>query len=187
MSIPRLHVAAQPLRARVPLSPFADRVRDALSLRASEMDELCPEALDLAAELVAALHEQLLGRATECRGNRGAGYFRQALRGEHPLTLEDIARLALEEPEALVPALSILAARIGRQLAPAPRMAPAAQAAADVASAAGEVSSGTLRALEDGVIDQAEAHALCPGVRRLADRVAILEASLAGTRSERTA
>ncbi len=126
-------------------------------------------------------HEALHGRATGHRGNRGAGYFRQQLRGEHPITLEDVSRLALEVPEALVPALGTLARALGRRLEPLPLTdAGVGEAAAGLSEGAAPVVATALRALaNDGVVDAEEADEIRAALRPLKGQVAALESALA--------
>lgn len=93
-----------------------DRVRDTLAVRCAGMEATAPEALDLAAEVLSELHTRLAGRASALAGNRASKYFREQLRGEHAITLEDLARLALEAPTALGPALDVLARPTGYRL-----------------------------------------------------------------------
>jgi len=93
-----------------------DRLRDALAVRCSELEMTRPEVLDLAAEVLAELHVHLAGRASALSGNRSAKYFREALRGEHALTLEDLARLAVDAGTALGPALDLLARAAGHRI-----------------------------------------------------------------------
>src|SRR5687767_8463422 len=81
---------------------LTDAARDEIAARCVDLDRICPEAIDIAAEAVAALHETLNGHAIEYAGNRSASYFRRQIRGEEALTAEDLARLALQAPAALV-------------------------------------------------------------------------------------
>lgn len=93
-----------------------DRLRDALALRCAEMEAAAPEALDLAAQVLAELHARLAGRASATAGTRAPKYRREQLRGEHPITLEDLAWLAQNAPTALGPALDLLAQPTGYRL-----------------------------------------------------------------------
>jgi len=93
-----------------------DRFRDALAVRCTELESSAPEALDLAAEVLAELHANLAGRASATAGARAPKYRREQLRGEHPITLEDLAALALEAGTALGPALDLLARAAGHRI-----------------------------------------------------------------------
>jgi hypothetical protein len=168
-------------RMRVPLSPAADLVRQAVAERSQELDELCPAAVDIEAEVVAALHGKLhgTGDATALRGNRGPGYFRQQLRGEHPVTVGDLARLALDAPDAVVAALSILARHLGYDLAALdPTELTLGAAAAGVARSAGDLQAEVIEATADGVVDEGERARLRSLVDSTQERVAELQAAL---------
>ena len=93
-----------------------DRLRDALAVRCTELEMTRPEVLDLTAEVLAELHSHLAGRASALAGNRPPKYFRETLRGEHALTLEDLTRLAIDAPTALGPALDLLARAAGHRI-----------------------------------------------------------------------
>jgi hypothetical protein len=80
----------------------ADASRERILTRCPDLERVSPDAVDLAAEAVAALHEALNGHAIEYAGNRPASYFRRQVRGEEALTAEDLARLAIQAPAALV-------------------------------------------------------------------------------------
>lgn len=100
------------------VTPTADRVRDTLAVRCGELEMGRPEVLDLVAEALAVLQARLAGRVASLAGNRSPKYMRETLRGEHPLTLEDLARLAIDVPTAVAPALGVLAERTGYQMVP---------------------------------------------------------------------
>jgi len=180
VSAPRLKFPEQPLREPVPLEGFADRVRDAMGLRAQELEALNPEALDLAAQVVAALHDGLHGEATAHRGNRGANYFRQQLRGEHPISIEDLSRLALEAPVAVLGALTVLARELRYDLQP---VAPTPsnnlhQELATFSRSAGSTAGGLADALADGRTTPEEARRELERLRAHKHDVARIEASL---------
>lgn len=100
----------------VTVAPARERVRDALAVRCVELEATAPEVLDLVAEVLAELHARLAGRASSTSGARAAKYRREQLRGEHPITLEDLAALALEAGTALGPALARLAEAAGHRI-----------------------------------------------------------------------
>ncbi len=95
-----------------------DRTRDELAVRCAEAELLDPESLDFAAELYVAIHEPLAGRATLLRGNRKPKYFREQLRGVHPLTVEDVARLLRTVPRDMQAFVRLLARAVGCGLVP---------------------------------------------------------------------
>lgn len=134
-----------------------DRTRDELALRCGELELLDPEALDLAAELYVAIHEQLAGRATSLRGQRKPKYFREQLRAVHPLTVEDIARLIRTEPDALVPFVRLLARAVRCGLQPLRReQVDVREANARVAETLGRVVATVERAMVDDEVTDGE-------------------------------
>ena len=149
----------------------ADRNRDAIADRCAELERDHPEAVDLAADVSAALHEQLTGRASEHAGNRPPKYFREQLRGAHALTLEDLCRLALHVPDAVVPALAVLARRMGYVLEAArPRQQAELLGFAGSASERfGALMKAITRAVEDGRIDAVEGHRISGLARSVQD------------------
>lgn len=136
-----------------------DRTRDELAIRCPELELLDPEALDLGAELYVAIHEPLAGRATLLRGNRRAKYFREQLRGVHPLTVEDLARLLRAVPRDMLPFVRLLARAVGCTLVPLAGRGEAAEiheAGARAAETHGRAVGAVMRAAADGVIDGGE-------------------------------
>jgi hypothetical protein len=128
-----------------------------MALRCGELEQLLPEALDIAAAMVAALHDALHGQATELRGARSAGYRRQQLRGEHGVTLEDVSQLALDAPDAVVASVQVLARALGFSLQPvAARAVPVGEGIAGTAESSGRLVAMTQRASSDGAIDPEE-------------------------------
>jgi len=131
----------------------ADRLRDALAIRCGELEANRPEVLDLVAETLEILRGHLAGRAASLAGNRSAKYFREALRGEHALTLEDLARLAIDAPLGVSAALAKLARRAGYQMVPDDVIGPDSALAAliDLVESGGRCLLGLQRALlKDG-------------------------------------
>jgi hypothetical protein len=116
-------------------------------------------ARSLGGRLVDLLHEHLRGACTSTAGRRSACYRRQQLRGLHPVTLDDLADLALmptrEAREAVrAVALELLAA-----------VEPAAGdsvplAAARYAAESADVAPAVLRAVADGAVTAEEAEAI---------------------------
>lgn len=161
----------------VPSPTTADRIRDAVSARCGRVEALDRghAALDLAALAIDALHANLNGQATCWRGPHSSEYWRQALRGEHPICIEDLARLAVdparEAHQALHDALAVLAGAIGYELVPQQGgLLTATEATVAMVDAGRAVETAVLRAqANDGRIDQAEADqiaALVPAVER---------------------
>lgn len=162
MSEPRANNRPSQRPAQEPQEPLAapgrlDRTPDELALRCGELELLDPEALDLAAELYVAIHEQLAGRATSLRGQRKPKYFREQLRAVHPLTVEDIARLIRTEPDALVPFVRLLARAVRYGLQPLRREpVDVREANARVAETMGRVVATVERAMVDDEVTDCE-------------------------------
>lgn len=160
-----------------------DRTRDEIAVRAGDLELTHPDALDLAAELYVEVHAQLCGRATELRGPRRPKYFREQLRGVHPLTVEDLARLALAVPEAMVPFVRRLARELGCTLTPSRRaVVTLHEASARVAETAGRTTAAVQRATADGNVDGAEAVDI---ERRIEELQAHLDALKAAARERK--
>lgn len=165
--------------ASSPQADHAERIRDACSARHVRLDEARPEALDLAADVLVVLHAALHGRAAATSGDRGARYFRGQLRGEHPLTLEDLARLCLDVPLAAGSALGVLAHAAGYRLEPSSGIdRGAVEAVTGIVGTSADVVSTAVRALEDGRIDRSEAQQLQVELERLKRSAASLEVAL---------
>lgn len=80
----------------------AAEARERILARNERLERVCPDAVDLSAEAIAALHERLHGRAAEIAGDRSEKYFCALLRADKPITGEDLARLAIQAPADVV-------------------------------------------------------------------------------------
>lgn len=152
-----------------------------------DWDAVRPAVLDLAAAATARLHERLSGRAGLLGELRGAKYVRKQLIGESCLLLEDLALVALDEPEAFVAGVAPLLEAAG-YLPPEPMAgspASLAQAAASFVRTAGGVSGETFRALEDGVASPEEIERISREVEAHEAHVASLKLELARQRRSR--
>lgn len=127
--------------------------------------------------MLAILHGRIHGRATELCGRRSPKERREQLRGERPLTLSDVAQLAIQAPDDLVPLVAVLAARLGYQLVPmaAVPIEPH-DALAALIEQSGLVAAELSRALRDLRLDRAEAEHLEPRVSELKCQLARIEA-----------
>lgn len=76
--------------------------RERILARNADLERVCPDAVDLSADAIAALHVRLGGRAGELAGDRTEHYFRALLRADKPITGEDLARLAIQAPADVV-------------------------------------------------------------------------------------
>jgi len=179
LRFPRLQRRASGERAPLPLSAAAEAIRENLSERVAQLRELEPRALDIAAMVLAALHEGCRGRMTELRGTHSPEYRRRQLLGRDGLPLEALAYLAIHAPEAVAAALDPLAAAIGHRLEPLePDVAASVGVElAHLVRAAGEVIGGIATRLEDGLSPEeaSQADAL---LHDLKQQMAELEASL---------
>jgi hypothetical protein len=111
----------RPSSSRAQVSPSdpatrqLDVNREEIIARCPDLERLCPAAVDLDAEMTAALHERINGHAVDIAGYRGPAVFREQLRALRPMTIEDVARLAIQAPADLValvrPLLLEMAAR----------------------------------------------------------------------------
>jgi len=179
----RAEAIARMAGAEGPVDDFAERVRRNLADRRQGLEELCPEALDVAARALVALHRGVVGRQEALRGDRSGSYYRRQLRGEDTLPVEDLARLAIDAPTALVPALAVLAQRAGYALTPlTPMRINAAEAVASFAEQATHVVATHTRAQADGVIDESEEEKLVDELAATERRLSILRASLSRKR-----
>ena len=147
--------------AAAPEEPTKDRIRDAIAERSPRLDGIAPKAIDLAADVLAVLHQQLHGRAASLHGHRSAKARREQLRGEDALTIEDLAYLTLEAPRAIVLALDVLARRVGYRVVPVDPVAPSfGEVLARQAESGGELLAAGMRANADGQVSPDEAQEL---------------------------
>lgn len=89
--------------ALAPHPSAADRALERIRHRnelCRALERICPDAPALAGEAIAALDEVL--DAAEFCGNRTPKELGKILRGEDPITGEDVARLAIQAPAALL-------------------------------------------------------------------------------------
>ncbi len=183
MGCPRLHVAAPPERAPERLTASAALIRSRIAYHRAELDEHRPEAVDLAAESLAAGHSAAWGRMAELRGSRTARYREAQLAGEHGLPLEDIACIALEAPDVARALLAPLVMAVGCRMEPlVADVGGLADEAADVAESGGRLSATITRALDDGRISPEEAAAIDAELTAHELEVSDLRAAVAQTR-----
>lgn len=178
-SFPRLQRRPSDKAAPLPLSPVAVAIRENLAERRHGLADLDPRALDLAAQMLAGIHEVLNGRMTELRGCGSPEYRRRQLLGRDGLPIEDLAYLALHAPEAVVPLLRILGRAVGCTVtADEPEQAAGvATELAGVETAFGESIAAITEHLEDGLTPE-EACACDAYLHNLERHVKALEAAL---------
>jgi hypothetical protein len=150
--------------AHDPQGEHADQVsaiRDHIAQRAQRFEVRYPRAADLTAEVVAALREQLSGVASLLCGAKAEEHWREMLRGERALPLDDFCRLATdptrEARAAVLAALDVLEHAVGRAAVPISKPHSSLVESAIRASEAGQAAHAeATRALADGVLDAAE-------------------------------
>lgn len=171
------------IHSPAPSDALASRFRDSIALRCRRSDVEFPQACDLEAEVLEALHAELHGVASALSGIHTPENWRERLRGERTLPLADLCRLALDPTRegraAAVAALSLLARAAGYLLAPATAqpggLVESAITAATIATdALGEVA----RAVSDGVVDATEAGELRKRAADLRHAAARLEGAV---------
>ena len=163
------------------MTPRAAPIRDALALRHQAWDPRRPAVLDLAAEALAPMHARLVGRVAKLEALRPAKYVREALRGERALAVEDLALLALDEPEALAAGLDVLARAAGYRLEPLSTggRATVLQSVAELAREAGELQAEVCGAVAGGQVHPGDRPGVRVALHRAKAAVAALEAALA--------
>lgn len=162
-----------------------DLVRDRIALRCPRLDQIEPEALDLAADLVADLHREFLGDASQVSaGLRPPKYVGQQLRGdEHPITVEDLALWLVRHPARMRSFVTRAARRCGMETTVERALAVAVEeAVARVAESSGRLVAQATRAAADGVIDDLEDAAIDAAIRDEEKRLAELKAAKAERR-----
>lgn len=179
----RANVGRRPMVEPVPLSPAAALIRSRIALRREDLEEFCPDAIDVAAELTASIHQALHGEATAHRGDRTPRFWRGVLTGDHELGVCDLARLSIERPDAVRPAVSILALTLGCRLESlGAAVGSIAAEAADVVESGSRLGATVLRAPDGDVYTPAEIDEL---LRQLAEHkreVVELETAIARER-----
>lgn len=164
-----------------PGSELHDVFRDRIASRSLRLDAAQPRAVDLEALVVEALHAELHGVAGLLAGPYSEDNWRSKVRGEKPLSLGDLCRLATdptrEARAGALAAVSTLAAALGCRIETTSR-----STAADLANAASEAAAeatGTLgdvaRALQDGHVSGIEAAALRSRAAKLVQVAVALE------------
>lgn len=154
MAVSHLHRRLQLHADQAPSEADSALIRDRLAVERQRLDAIEPNALDLAAEVLAALHAELRGELAGLAADRTPRYRRGQLLGENGLPIEDLAYLALQRPAAVSRAL--------RSLLPddAEMAMTLGEAGAQVAVTTGEFFAALIAALEDGRITYAEADQL---------------------------
>jgi hypothetical protein len=151
---PRLKVAPQPRGDQVPVDELSAPIRDRLALERQRLDAVDPAALDIAAGILAVLHQDLRGELATLAPllARTDRYLRGELLGEHGLPVEDLCVLRRHRPEAVARALEPLTAESTER----PPVAGLGAAGAALTEAGSRFLGDLLRALEDGRLTLSE-------------------------------
>jgi hypothetical protein len=153
----------------VPGDTFVDHVHDNLARRRPRLYEMCPDAIELGAAILVALHRGLAGRQEAVRGDRAGSIFRREIRGEHSLGVEDLARLALEVPTAVKAPVAILAEAVGLTVQPRePRHAEVVSEALALMRQTVDAGTSAIKAVADGNItdnEDAEVRSMIASIR----------------------
>ena len=78
-------------------------IRENLVERYPDLELMCPDAFEIVAPALAALHAAVNGRAAELSGDRDPAYFRDQIRGRRAFGATDEARLSVQAPTLMVP------------------------------------------------------------------------------------
>jgi hypothetical protein len=125
--------------------------RDRLAVERLQLDRLRPAALDVAAEILTALHDGLHGEVSAVASDRTPRYRRAQLLGSAGLPLEDLCDLWLQRPQVVATALAPL------MEVPTAAKASLADVGGEVAVDAAAFTKDLLLALEEGSITVIEA------------------------------
>jgi len=186
MAVARIDSRPRYRGAQVPLPPMAALTRDQIAQRRAELEEHAPEAIDLAARVLARMHEELSGSLSALSGDRTPRYRRGQLGGEHSLPLEDLVLLALRAPAAVATGLGVLLQAIDYRLEPlAGDVAGVGSEGADVARSAGRLTAAVIAAVEDGELSVEEAERLDAELVEHKRELAELEAAVEKARRPR--
>ena len=179
LSFPRLQRRLSGERAPLPLSTAAEAIRENLADRCHQLTELDPRSLDLAAMVLAVLHEGCRGRMTELRGTSVPEHRRRQLLGRDGLQVEGLCYLAIHAPDAVAAALEPLVAEVGHRLEPLEpdETVGVSVALAHMAREFGETTGGIIARLQDGLTGEEACE--CDGLlHELKQALAELEAAL---------
>lgn len=162
----------------------ADQIRDRIAARSQRMDARYPKALDLEASVTEALHRSLHGVASLTAGTHAPEHWREALRGQRPIQVADLCRLATEPGregrEAVRAAVRVLAEAVGLEVGPASGRDDRGLIveAAEVATAASRLVLAVGEALADGGVEPQERAVLLDHAQAVKREVADVEAAL---------
>jgi hypothetical protein len=141
-----------------PLEDLTAHFRRAIAARSRRADVLFPEACDLEATVLDAIHREIHGAAPALAGVHSPARWREALRGERGFPLADICRLAVtpgrEARQAVQAALQLLQSAVDDHRARAG--VTLAGRVSDLAGAAMALLGELARANEDGRLDSFE-------------------------------
>lgn len=154
MATSRLEPRPLAVASQVPERGGSAPTRDRLAVERLQLDRLRPAALDMAAEILTALHDGLHGEVSAVASDRTPRYRRAQLLGSAGLPLEDICELWLQRPVVVATALAPLAEL------PAKAKGSLAEVGGEIAADAAAFTRDLLAAIEDGAVSVADAERL---------------------------
>jgi hypothetical protein len=137
--------------------------RSSLRSRRQGLEEVCPEALDGAAESLTDLRLFLHGRAAELSGDHSDSVWRRATRGEYTFDGADLWRLVRQDPAAAQVYLAPLVDALGCALVPVEGSAASRNVALEAAQACratAELAEEIAGALAVDGVDESELRSL---------------------------
>lgn len=171
--------------APVPMNGAAALISDHLRLRRPGLWEHNRSACELAAAVLAEIHEASRGHVAALRADRSARYRDGQMTGERQLGVEDLAAVALESRqgrEAVLSGLRVLLSAFGLDvLERDSHTGTVAQHLGQMATAAGRIVSAVALVLEDGRIEPHEAAGLGAEFAALKANVQRLEHAINST------
>lgn len=166
----------------VPLSGAAALISDHLRLRRPGLWEHNRAACELAAAVLAEIHEAARGHVTALRADRSARYRDGQLTGERQLGVEDLAAVALEDEQgraSVLAGLRVLLSAFGRDVVERDQpTGSVAQHLGTMAQAAGRITAAVALVLEDGRVEPHEVAGLGAQFAALQAEVARCERAL---------
>lgn len=188
MSMPA-NIGLARLRRQVPLTGESAAARARLKDARADLHDYNGAALDLAAEVLAAMHLVAKGRVPDLRCDRLPRYRDGQFLGQYGMPVEDLAAIALESElgrEVVLAGARVLLAAIGHQVTPIAAPATSVhEALALLSERATAVVATGVRAVADGEIDAHEDAALADLQADLQQAAEILTAARAAARVRR--
>lgn len=168
--------------APVPMRGSAALIADHLRLRRPGLWEHNRSACELAAAVLAEIHEAARGHVAALRADRSARYRDGQLTGERQLGVEDLAAVALESEQgraSVLAGLRVLLSAFGRDVVERDQpTGSVAQHLGTMAQAAARITAAVALVLEDGRVEPHEVAGLGAQFAELQAEVARCERAL---------